>query len=345
MNNNDCSAYTKETLVDKAKRELHLTKSNAQFLTKEELCSIMNAAKNTKHVLLPSMDLRIEKSKTANLIYFIPRKSPLTYKDYEVLVAQKPKSKVVQIAQKLNIKNYTASNKDTVGIVLSQIKRHLEDKGVDLDPIRIKGPIMKKANNKTNNNAMNVNNRSNNNNSMNVNNRSNNNNSMNVNKANNNAMNVNRANNNMNVNKLKPANNMGVAKVNNSGKKNKLPAIASNGVKIKVGNTINNKKVVRPTNSGSLSINNIQGRVKVGGLKKKSSGITNDSTLVKYMANTYGLTDAQSRLKFLQAVDAISNSVSSLTRLGPSDMNGIKKRLKFAKKKRTDQTYRNDRMN
>ena len=275
MNNKECSAYTKEALVEKASKQLHLTKSNASFLSKEEICELFKTCKGTKQVLLPSTELRVEKDDKTNAIYFISRKSPLTYKDYEVLVKQSPKEEVMKIAKRLKIKEYQPSNKDTVGVILFQIKQHLEDRKAGLDPIKIKGPKRQMASNNVNNvnnRVNNVNNRVNN-----VNNRVNNVNNR-VNNVNNRVNNVNNVNNRMNNvnNRVNNVNNR-MNNVNNRVNNVNNMANTSGNVKIKKNNSAN-KSTVTANTTGNVTIKNLSGRVKVK-LNTRAKQPSNNVTL------------------------------------------------------------------
>ena len=358
MNSKECSAYTKEALVEKASKQLHLTKSNASFLSKEEICDLFKTCKGSRRVLLPSTELRVEKDDKQNTLYFIPRRSPLSYEDYEILVDQSPKESIVKIAKRLKMEDYEVNNKDTVGIILSQIKQYLDDRKAGLDPIKIKGPKRTNTNNnananRNNRNNNNVNRNNNNNNNANANRNNNNNNNANANRNNNNAnanrnnANANRNNananrNNANANNLKPMNNQGVTKVNNIRNNVVKPINTSGNMRLRVNAAVN-KPTVRANAVGNVSIKNLGTRVKVNLSTRKNrqlkiggsvgSGTKTNDTLVRNLIRTYGLTDPQSRLKFLQAVNAVGPTVASISRLGPDDQAEIKKRLKYGRKK------------
>ena len=144
MTNQECSNYSKLFLQKKAVSNLHITKSNANSLTKGQICKALKKCKTNGYVL-PAVSFRAELDKGTGTLYLIPSKSKFSYKDYKILVAATPAKDVIKLAKKIGVDD--VGNKDNVGSVLSEIKDNLRDRknNSHLDPIVIQ--LGKKLNN------------------------------------------------------------------------------------------------------------------------------------------------------------------------------------------------------
>ena len=144
MTNQACSNYSKLFLQKKAISNLHITKSNANTLTKGQICKALEKCKSNGYVL-PAVSFRAELDKGTGTLYLIPSKSKFSYKDYKILVAATPAKDVIKLAKKIGVDD--VGNKDNVGSVLSEIKDNLRDRknNSHLDPIVIQ--LGKKLNN------------------------------------------------------------------------------------------------------------------------------------------------------------------------------------------------------
>ena len=164
MNNKECSIFSKANLANKAHEKLHITKTNAQSFTKEELCAALDTCTGDGWVF-PDSTFEMKLDKSSGTLYLLPAGGPLSYKDYEILAKGSPQSKIHAIAtKKMKIK---VDKKEKIGEMLSMIKDKLIKMKKSLDPIKIKIPSTSKNNSMSMSNNMSINNNRNNNMSIN----------------------------------------------------------------------------------------------------------------------------------------------------------------------------------
>ena len=355
MTNTQCKDFSKAYLVDKAYRKLHITKSNAAEMHKDAICAALNTC-GKQGLVFPNAEFRMEVKKTEGIVYLLPRDSPLSYRDYEILVKGEPANKIRSIAtNKLKIDGVKGQNK--ISFVQSMIMNKLREMGVHLDPIKIK--VTKTNTNRvTLNNNLNRTTPNNNNNNLNRTTPNNNNNNLNRTTPNNNNNNLNRTtpnNNNGNLN-----NNNGNLNNNNGNLNNNLnrttPNNNKNGnVKLKVNSTPNAR--LKANSSGNnlpiraqvservnnqprpkLSITNLGKSVQVGNklrlkngvnsVKRFLTGSSKTGTLNTILSKHYGLTDSRAKADFIKSVTNTNmQNIKSISDISANDQKAIAAKL------------------
>ena len=359
MTNTQCKDFSKAYLVDKAYRKLHITKSNAAEMHKDAICAALNTC-GKRGLVFPNAEFRMEVKKTEGIVYLLPRDSPLSYRDYEILVKGEPASKIRSIAtNKLKIDGVKGQNK--ISFVQSMIMNKLRAMGVHLDPIKIKVT-------KTNTNRVTLNNNLNrttpNNGNLNLNNNlnrttPNNNNNGNLNNNNKNLNNNNKNLNNNNKNNKNLNNNLSRTTPN----KNLIRATPNNNrnLKLKATNT-HNVSILKASSSGTnlpiiraqvntrvnnqpkakLSISNLGQSVQVGSnlsLKKGVSLLKGaiptviqnkifGNSLNTILSKQYGLTDSRMKADFIKSVTNTNmQNIRSISDISANDQKAIAKKL------------------
>ena len=137
MSKKDCEIYSKSHLVSKAFKKLHITRSNAESFKKHEICAALETCTG-KGLIFPDAEFEMKIHKKSGTIYLLPRDSPLSYRDYEILVKGGPQKKLYSIAtNKMDLK---VDKKEEIGELLNAIKDKLREMNVHLDPIKINVP-------------------------------------------------------------------------------------------------------------------------------------------------------------------------------------------------------------